>query len=610
VISWLPAVDGALASGSCLSVEQVAQYITGAPDDRGELDRHIDGCDRCREVVAHAVRAARQGPEQGPQAPPESATVLLKEQPRVPPSGPLAWLRDHQAPAEYTAATMRDEEIRSARTMIRMGRAVGLAAILPVPLLGGVPAVQIVFVALVVLAIAVGIVIERRIRTPRLYSEKQMLALASMVVCAGLAGMIYYGIFSAAQLFPVLTIYVFSRRERFGNTLTIYAITAIGQAVLAALVIPGLIEDPGLFQPHLPRAIQVVGHLLIQIGDLAALLVGWASRRDTQAAVENLQKTMLLAARREVLLQEARADLERAMRIGGAGRYSDQTFGAYRLGNVLGRGGMGEVYAAHHVQTDEPAAVKLLAARELANPRSVERFLREVRAVRALRSSHVVRVLAASEESDPIPYLVMERLNGQTLAQLLQSSPPPIQLIEMLSEVGDALEEAWRNGVVHRDLKPHNLFLAEVPRGHAWKVLDFGIAALADHGGTLTEGRIVGTPAYMAPEQARGERVDHRADLYALAAIAYRWLTGRPTCSGDDAHATLYQVVHGAPVRPTTLVDLPPDVDAALAIGLAKDPSRRFTNVAELRAALEAALAGALDPALRDRAAAIEHAWG
>ncbi|HSD89296.1 MAG TPA: serine/threonine-protein kinase [Kofleriaceae bacterium] len=596
-------MDGAPASRSCLTVEEVAHYVAGAPEGRAELDRHIDGCERCRGTIARSVRAARQAPA------PESKTVILQEPPRIPASGPLAGLREHHGPAEYTAATMRDEEIRSARTMIRMGRYVGLAAILPVPILGGALAVQIVFVSIVLLAIAVGIVIERRIRTPRLYREQQMLVLASIVVCAGLSGMLYYGIFSAAQMFPVLTMYVFSRRERFGNTFVIYAITAIGQLVLAAIVIPGLVTDPGLFQPHLPRTFQVIGHALIQIGDLAAFLVGWASRRDTRAAIENLQDALSLAARREVLLHEVREDLQRAMRVGGAGRYSDQIFGGYRLGKVLGRGGMGEVYEACNVKTDEPAAVKLLVPRELANPRSVERFVREVRAVSTLRSPHVVRVLAASDENDPIPYLAMERLYGQTLAQLLRSAPPPEMLLEMLDQIGEALEEAWRHEIVHRDLKPHNLFLADVPGGHAWKVLDFGIAALGDRGGTLTEGRVVGTPAYMAPEQARGERVDNRADLYALAAIAYRWLTGRPSCSGDEASATLYQVVHGAPVRPTSLAALDPDVDDVLAIGLAKDRSLRFAHVAELRTALEAALRGAIDPALRERAAAIGQPW-
>jgi serine/threonine-protein kinase len=116
----------------------------------------------------------------------------------------------------------------------------------------------------------------------------------------------------------------------------------------------------------------------------------------------------------------------------------------------------------------------------------------------------------------------------------------------------------------------------------------------------------------MSPEQARGERVDHRADVYALAAIAYRWLTGRPVVAGRDMHTALYQTVHVMPQRPSILAELHDDVDAVLAIGLVKDPARRWDTVGELRAALTAALDGALDPALRDRGASIleDHPWG
>ncbi len=587
-------------SDACLSADDLAAYVAGTASDRARLQQHVEACDSCRRAVAAAVRAGRADVVEG-------TTVIGNVADRKQFAGELG------RPQEYTLATLREEEIRSARTMIRMGRGVGLAAILPVPILGGVVAVQIVFVALVVAAIVVGIVVERRIRRPERYSERAMLFLAVLVALATLAGMLYYGVLSAAQLFPVLAMYVFSRRERFGNTLAIYLSFAVGQAVLAAMVVPGLVADPGLFQPHVSRTIQLIGHLLIQIADFAAFWVGWTSRRDTQAAIESLQREMILSAKREALLQEAREDLDRAIRVGGAGRYTDQTFGSYRLGNVLGRGGMGEVYEARHVETDEPAAVKLLAPRELGNPRSVERFVREVRAIRALRSPHVVRVLAASDAGDPLPFLAMERLHGQTLAQLLRSSPPASQLVDMLAQVGTAIEEAWRLDIVHRDLKPHNLFLAELlGQESSWKVLDFGIAALGEHGGTLTEGHVIGTPAYMAPEQARGERVDYHADIYALSAIAYRWLTGRPVCSGDDVRASLYQVVHRTPARPGSIAQLAPDIDAVLAIGLAYEPAARWTSIRELREALVAALAGELDHELRERAAALvaRYPWG
>jgi serine/threonine-protein kinase len=274
---------------------------------------------------------------------------------------------------------------------------------------------------------------------------------------------------------------------------------------------------------------------------------------------------------------------------------------------------MGEVYEAFSVASGAPAAVKLLPHRELGNPQSRERFVREVASVAKLSSPHVVRVFAASTERDDIPYLVMERLHGQDLAHHLRSgNMPPSALLDMLVQVGAAVEEAWAKGIVHRDLKPQNLFLADSGGTQTWKVLDFGVAALDDHSGTLTQGKVVGTPSYMAPEQARGERVDHRADVYALAAIAYRWLTGRPVVTGKDLHNALYQTVHVMPQQPSSLAKLHPDVDCVLAIGLCKEPGDRWQTVADLRVALEVALGGNLDPRARRRGADIvgKHPWG
>jgi serine/threonine-protein kinase len=514
---------------------------------------------------------------------------------------------------QFALATLRDEEAQTARAMIWVGRLVGVACLAALPFLGGATGLKIAVTIAMVPAIAVGFWVERRIRDPERYGEAAMVILAASVAPAAMIGLLYFGIFSGAQLFPVLALYFFSRRERFGSALAFYLANAILQAAFATVIISGWISDPGVFRTEVAPGVLLIGHLLIQIGDLGAFLLGRRSHRAARDAIERMQSAMVLAAQREALLHEARQDLDRALRIDSAGRYTEHTFGSYRLGDVIGRGGMGEVYAAWHVETGEPAAVKLLVQRELANPHSVERFLREVRAVRALTSPHVVRVLAASGEGDPIPYLVMERLTGHDLAHHLRSGRlPPAGLDELLAQVGGAVEEAWQLGIVHRDLKPQNLFLADRPDGPVWKVLDFGVAALADHSGTLTQGHVVGTPAYMAPEQARGDTVDKRADLYALAAVAYRWLTGRPVCSGRDLHAALYQTVHVMPVRPSTLAELHEDVDAVLAIGLVKDPSRRWQTVGELRAALVPALAGELDPAIRRRANDLlaQHPWG
>ena len=513
---------------------------------------------------------------------------------------------------QIALATLRQEEADTTRTMIRVGRLVGGAALLPVPFLGGNTALQIAMLSAILFAIGVGFWIERQLAKAGA-TEKTTIALALSVSPGIFVASLYFGIFSASQLFPALALYFFARRENFRSAFALYGLNAVTQGVFAAMVIAGVLEDPGLIRADQSRAVMLIGHLLLQIGFLGAFLLGRGGHKASRDAIAKMQKLMLVANQRAALLDESRQDLDRALAIDVPGRFSEQVFGDYRLGNVIGRGGMGEVYEAFHTGTGSVAAVKLLAARELGDAHSVERFFREVRAVIGLTSPHVVRVLAASDESAPIPYLAMERLRGHDLAHHLRSGKmSPAALDIMLAHVGAAVEEAWSRGIVHRDLKPNNLFLVEDGGAPLWKVLDFGVATLEESSGTLTQGKVVGTPAYMAPEQAKGEKVDHRADVYAVAAISYRWLTGRPVCSGKDIHNALYQTVHVMPQQPSTLAELHTDIDAALAIGLVKEPADRFATVAELRTAIAAALAGALPDAARDRAAQLleRHPWG
>jgi eukaryotic-like serine/threonine-protein kinase len=185
---------------------------------------------------------------------------------------------------------------------------------------------------------------------------------------------------------------------------------------------------------------------------------------------------------------------------------------------------------------------------------------------------------------------------------------PPEQVIEMCRQVGAGVDAAGAAGIVHRDLKPQNLFRDDT-RG--WKILDFGVATLAEDTGTLTQGGVVGTPAYMAPEQAQGRRPTTRADIYALAAVAYRCLTGRHPFAAPDTPSLLYAVVHRMPARPCDLGELPADVDRWVALALAKSPDDRFATGAALADALAQALAGALDAKLRRRADTLidTHGW-
>jgi eukaryotic-like serine/threonine-protein kinase len=519
-----------------------------------------------------------------------------------------------QVSQQIALATLREEESDSARHMIVVGRWLGLAAAATLPFVGGSEFLRITFAASILVAVVVGFVIGRRLDRPGQSSEAVLLTLAASVAPAIFISVLYFGVLSAVQLFPALALYFFSRRESASSALALYLTNSVVQAAFAILIIADLIDDPGLVRPDLSPLVLGIGHILLQVGFLGAFMLGRGSYKASRDAIAKMQNAMLLAAQREALLQEARQDLDRALAIDAAGRFTDHTFGSYRLGHVIGRGGMGEVYEAFHIEKGEPAAVKLLAHRELGNPASRERFVREVTAVQKLSSPHVVRVLAASDPRDEIPYLVMERLRGHDLAHHMRSGKlSATSLLEMLQQVGSAVEEAWAKGIVHRDLKPQNLFLADGNgRKPSWKVLDFGVAALDDHSGTLTQGKVVGTPAYMAPEQAKGERVDHRADVYALAAIAFRWLTGRPVVAGKDLHNALYQTVHVMPQQPSALAELNPDVDDVLALGLCKDPSDRWQTVGELRVSLAAAFAGQLDPRARRRAADVisKHPWG
>jgi len=411
----------------------------------------------------------------------------------------------------------------------------------------------------------------------------------------------YFGSFSPAAIVLVLGVYFTGLGKSRALSLAVYAVCAGMQGLVGVLVITGH-HDTGIVHPSLSTRDQIIIQTLVQVVMLATLVTARMSRRSALAAVSELERAVRVAAHREALLLEAREELERALRQ-GRGRFSDQTIGGYRLGQVLGRGAMGEVYEA-----EGPAgrvAIKLLSQASLSNPTHVLRFLRELRTAAAIRSPHIVQVLDVGEH--PVPYLVMERLEGMTLGQILRGRTRALagaEVITLVREVGAGITAAATAGIVHRDLKPQNVYL---DRG-TWKILDFGVARAIDQGDTLTAGQIVGTPTYMAPEQASGDAVDHRTDLYALAAIAYRALTGHPPFAGGEIAETLYRVVHTRPRRPSDLAELPPEVDLVLAIGMAKDARHRFATAGELVDALAAAFAGALPEHVFQRGRALEQA--
>jgi serine/threonine-protein kinase len=343
---------------------------------------------------------------------------------------------------------------------------------------------------------------------------------------------------------------------------------------------------------------------LIQLIFFGTFLNARATRKASLAALADLEKAVRAVAHREALLEEARSDLRRALG-SNRGRFTDQLIGSYQLGDLIGHGAMGEVYQGVDTRDNTQVAVKMLSRASLGNTQHVERFLRELQTTTSISSPNVVRVLAVGEH--PLPHLVMERLRGRDLSALLKSRGTfdAAAVIDLVRQVADGLTAACEAGIVHRDIKPNNLFLS----GTTWKILDFGVSRVLASTDTLTAGHIIGTPAYMAPEQARGAKVDHRADIYALAAVAYRALTGKAMFKSKELADTLYKVVHTTPRRPSWIVTIPTDVDLALAIGLAKNPDDRFATARELADALEAALGPGVSPALRQRAATVKDPW-
>jgi serine/threonine-protein kinase len=197
----------------------------------------------------------------------------------------------------------------------------------------------------------------------------------------------------------------------------------------------------------------------------------------------------------------------------------------------------------------------------------------------------------------------MERLHGHTLSAQLQgrSRLSSAELTELISAVCCGIEAAHAAGIIHRDLKPSNLFLHQREGKSTWKILDFGVSKFMDDGDTITAGAIVGTPAYMSPEQAKSGELSPQTDLYALGVITYRALTGRPAFSGKDLPAVLHSVVYDMPPKPSTIAELSPNYDALLAIAMAKDPGDRFANAAELAEAFVSAAGNELSAALRLR---------
>jgi serine/threonine-protein kinase len=270
--------------------------------------------------------------------------------------------------------------------------------------------------------------------------------------------------------------------------------------------------------------------------------------------------------------------------------------GKYRLERPLATGGMGSVWVGRHAHLDTPVAIKFMDAPSASSPVARARFEREAKSAAALRNRHVVQVLDYGVEGDA-PYLVMELLNGEDLSKRLHRERR-ISLAVMsriLVQTARGLRPAHEARVVHRDLKPANVFLTRVEDEdeEIVKILDFGIAkdmSTAPLGEGTKTGELMGSPHYMSPEQVRGARdIDHRSDLWSLAVITFRAITGRMPFSGDNVGQVIAQILADPiPVATQVAPDLPPAVDGFFARGFARDRNQRFQSAREMAEAFAA----------------------
>ncbi|APU41315.1 MULTISPECIES: Stk1 family PASTA domain-containing Ser/Thr kinase [unclassified Streptomyces] len=271
--------------------------------------------------------------------------------------------------------------------------------------------------------------------------------------------------------------------------------------------------------------------------------------------------------------------------------------GRYELSHVLGRGGMAEVYLGHDTRLGRTVAVKTLRADLARDPSFQARFRREAQSAASLNHPAIVAVYDTGEDyvdNISIPYIVMEYVDGSTLRELLHSGRKllPERTLEMCIGILQALEYSHRAGIVHRDIKPANVMLT---RTGQVKVMDFGIArAMGDSGMTMTQtAAVIGTAQYLSPEQAKGEQVDARSDLYSAGCLLYELLCVRPPFVGDSPVAVAYQHVREEPQPPSNFdPEITPEMDAIVLKALVKDPDYRYQSADEMRADIEACLDG------------------
>src|SRR5579864_5119476 len=260
---------------------------------------------------------------------------------------------------------------------------------------------------------------------------------------------------------------------------------------------------------------------------------------------------------------------------------------SYTLLEPIGHGGMAVVYRARQDSLERTVAVKILSENLAASPEFMERFRREARTAANLRHPNVITVFDFGEDERGVPYLVLEYIEGPTLADLMDRGLEDRRVADLLDQIAAGLDYAHARGVIHRDIKPGNVLLTDDGRA---VLADFGLAWLLDGAHLTLTGGVIGTPEYMSPEQAGGEPIDHRADVYSLGVVLYEMLVGERPFVAETPIAVLLQHLQDAP--PSVLdarPDLPLAVGGVITKALAKDPNERYLSAGALAQAFRQA---------------------
>jgi hypothetical protein len=384
----------------------------------------------------------------------------------------------------------------------------------------------------------------------------------------------------------------------------------VSHAIVFALIARGIAPDAGnspVLSPGHTALEPYLLHLSVQSLFFLAFALGRAVDRRHLELLREAERARTQAARRDAQLRAADADVARALESDDTGLFTGQVVGPYRLGRVIASGGMGDIYEARPAGEDagERVAVKLVRRERVGDPLTLALFDEEAAALARVSSPFVATVLGIGGHDSDLPYLAMELIEGSTLATILRERGhlSVEEVRALVRDVADGLRAVHAAGIIHRDVKPHNVMLTATREGTRWKIVDFGVAQLHELA-VAGSSVLAGTAPYMAPEHALGERVDARADLYALALVAYRALAGRPAFLGEDRVAIAELARRAGPPDPRGGAPLSRELELVLRIGLAARAEDRFATAAELRGAFEAAFDGKLADRLRKRAEA------